>query len=232
MKALSLISAIAFGMVSFVTQAEEFNFPHLVTSGYGEVVATPDMATFSVKVVEITMNAEQAKTNVDQVVAAFSQRLLDSGVKRNQITSSNLYVTPQYHYPKTGKSELIGYRATRSVSVEVDDLSNLNQYLDIALEENINEVDDIQLKVRDEEKYQQEARLAAIKDAEQKAQFLAKGFGRELDSVWRIEYNPPQIRPVIMRSAKLSEDSSSINQTYQDSTLTIRDSVNVVYKLD
>jgi hypothetical protein len=144
----------------------------VATSGYGEVIATPDMAEFSVKVVEITMNAEQAKESVDNIVTSFIKRLTQAGVKESQITSSNLYLTPQYHYPKTGKPELVGYRAIRNVSVEVDDLSKLNEYLDIALEEKINQVDDIQLKVRDEDKYQQQARMAAIKDAQQKAQSL------------------------------------------------------------
>ncbi len=37
------------------------SFPHISTTGYGEVVATPNMATFSVRVVESTMTAEQAK---------------------------------------------------------------------------------------------------------------------------------------------------------------------------
>lgn len=183
MKALSGLVLMLLSSVSSLAVAQEFNFPHVVTSGYGEVVATPDMAQFSVKVVEVTMNVEQAKENVDTVVSAFSQRLMESGVEKEQISSSNLYITPQYHYPKTGKAELVGYRAVRSVTVDVDDLSKLNQYLDIALQENINQVDDIELKVRDKEKYQQQARRAAIKDAQDKAQQLAVGFGKKLKGV-------------------------------------------------
>lgn len=231
MKALSVIVLAVLSMFSMAAQAQEFDFPHVATSGYGEVIATPDMAEFSVKVVEITMNAEQAKESVDNIVTSFIKRLTQAGVKESQITSSNLYLTPQYHYPKTGKPELVGYRAIRNVSVEVDDLSKLNEYLDIALEEKINQVDDIQLKVRDEEKYQQQARMAAIKDAQQKAQSLADGFGRKLDSVWRIDYNAPMRKAVLTRAATFSEDSA-VSNSYQDSTLIIRDNVSVIYKLN
>jgi len=231
MKVASVIFTFIFGWISLPSQAEEFNFPHLSTSGYGEVVATPDMAQFSAKVIEITMEAEQAKDKVDEVVTAFRKRLEEAGVKDTQITSSNLYLIPQYHYPESGNPELVGYQARRSISVEVDDLSKLNQYLDIALEDGINQVDDIQLKVRDEEKYQQKARLAAIKDAEQKAAFLAQGFGRKLGGIWRIDYNSPVAQPIMMRAAVLNEDSA-VNKSYQDSTLIIRDRVSVVYKLD
>ncbi len=230
MKAFLAGLMLVLSSVSFVTQAEELNFPHISTTGYGEVIATPDMAKFSVKVVEITMNAEQAKGKVDEVVSAFIQRLNDAGVEDSHILSSNLYLTPQYHYPKSGKAELVGYKAVRSVSVEVNDLSKLNQYLDIALEENINQVDDIQLKVRDQEKYQQQARMAAIKDAMDKAESLASGFGRKLDQVWRIDYNSRQVRPIMMKAAAFS-DESAVNKSYQDSTITITDSVGVIYKI-
>ncbi len=188
MKALFIGLVLVLSNIFFTAQAQEFDFPHLSTSGYGEVIATPDMASFSVRVVEITIDAEQAKAKVDGVVSAFIKRLSEEGVKDSDIVSSNLYLTPQYRNPKQGKVELVGYRATRNVSVEVNDLSKLNRYLDIALEEKINQVDSIQLKVRDQEKYQQQARMAAIKDATQKAESLAKGFGRKLDGVWRIDY--------------------------------------------
>ncbi len=231
MKAFVVSLLLALNSVPFLAQAEEFTFPHIMTTGYGEVVATPDMAKFSVKVVEVTMNAEQAKAKVDDVVSKFIARLNEQGVKDSAIVSSNLYLTPQYQYPKSGKAELVGYRAIRSVSVEVNDLSKLNEYLDIALEEKINQVDDIQLKVRDQDKYQQQARMAAIKDAMHKAESLASGFGRKLDGVWRIEYNSRQSRPIMMKATAFSEDSA-VNKTYQDSTITITDSVGVVYKLD
>ncbi|WP_249113944.1 SIMPL domain-containing protein, partial [Vibrio parahaemolyticus] len=119
-------------------------FAHVTTTGYGEVTATPDMATFSVKVVDTTMTAEQAKLSVDKTVEEFLKSLSDAGLSKDNITSSNLYLAPQYHYPKSGKAELVGYRASRSIDVTVTDLKNLNQYLDMALEAGINQVDNIQ----------------------------------------------------------------------------------------
>ncbi|MDE1514686.1 MAG: oxidative stress defense protein [Vibrio sp.] len=210
--------------------AQEWDFPHISTTGYGEVSVSPDMAEFSVKVVESTMNAEQAKAAVDKAVSEFTAKLLKSGVTQQNISSSNLYINPQYHYPTNGKPELVGYQASRSMTVRVEDLSKLNQYLDIALESGINQVNRIQLKVRDQDKYQQQARMAAIEDAKQKAQSLAKGFERRLEGVWRVEYNTPSVEPIMMRAANVSE-KIDVSDTYQDSSLLIRDRVDVVYKL-
>ena len=231
MKAVSsVIASLSLAMLSFGAVANSPDFPHLSTTGYGEVIATPDMAQFSVKVVESTMTAEQAKQSVDQVVSDFLSALSKEGVDSKNITSSNLYITPQYHYPKKGKPELVGYRATRSITVIVEKLEDLNQYLDLALNSGINQVDNIQLQVKDQAKYQQKARLAAIKDANSKAESLAQGFGKELKGVWSINYNMSGQQPVLMRS--MAMDAKIESNSYQDSQIVIRDRVDVIYKLD
>ncbi|AIW19953.1 oxidative stress defense protein [Vibrio coralliilyticus] len=230
MKIVSSLAIAVSGLVSIGAYADTPNFPHLATTGYGEVVAKPDMAKFTVRVVETTMTAEQAKQTVDKVVTDFLSELKEQGMSADNITSSNLYISPQYHYPKNGKPELVGYRASRTVNVTVDELANLNQYLDIALNSGINQVENIQLKVKDQAKYQEQARQAAIKDANSKAESLASGFGKDINGVWRIDYNMPSSQPVLMRS--MAMDAKTESNTYQDSTIVIRDRVDVIYQLD
>ncbi|MBD1559824.1 oxidative stress defense protein [Vibrio sp. S9_S30] len=229
MKKLSMIGVLLMGVMMVPVKAEELSFPHISTSGYGEVTAVPDMAEFTVQVVETMLTAEQAKQAVDKTVNSFVERLTTAGVKQDNIASTNLYLASQYHYPKSGKVELVGYQASRSVTVTVEVLGNLNSYLDGALGDGINRIDDIQLKVKDESKYQEQARLAAIKDATQKATFLAKGFEREVDGVWKISYDNNSNRPMLMRSMALGAEKAS--NTYQDSSIVIRDRVDVTYKL-
>ncbi len=229
MKLYSCLLASALSLSSVSVLADVPEFAHVTTTGYGEVVATPDMATFSVKVVDTTMTAEQAKQSVDKTVEDFLQYLSDAGLSKDNITSSNLYLAPQYHYPKSGKAELVGYRASRSINVTVTDLADLNQYLDMALKAGINQVDNIQLKVSNQAEYQQKARMAAIKDAREKAASLASGFDKKLGGIWQINYNQMYVQPVLMRS--MAMDSKQGSNSYQDSTLVIRDQVDVVYKL-
>ncbi|MDW2328539.1 SIMPL domain-containing protein, partial [Vibrio sp. 1401] len=107
MKLYSCLLASALSLSSVSVLADVPEFAHVTTTGYGEVVATPDMATFSVKVVDTTMTAEQAKQSVDKTVEDFLQYLSDAGLSKDNITSSNLYLEPQYHYPNSGKAELV-----------------------------------------------------------------------------------------------------------------------------
>ncbi|WP_098414779.1 oxidative stress defense protein [Vibrio sp. ES.051] len=229
MKLYSILLASALSFTSASVLANVSEFAHVTTTGYGEVIATPDMATFSVKVVDTTMTAEQAKQSVDKTVEVFLTYLSDVGLSKDNVTSSNLYLAPQYHYPKSGKAELVGYRASRSINVTVTELADLNQYLDMALESGINQVDNIQLKVSNQSEYQKKARMAAINDAKEKAASLASGFERKLDGVWQINYTQMQVKPVLMRS--MAMDSEQGANSYQDSTMVIRDRVDVIYKL-
>ena len=229
MKLSSYLLASALSLTSLSVFANVPEFAHVTTTGYGEVVATPDMATFSVKVVDTTMTAEQAKQSVDKSVDEFLKKLSDAGLSKDNVTSSNLYLAPQYHYPKSGKAELVGYRASRSINVNVSDLANLNKYLDMALESGINQVDNIQLKVSNQAEYQQKARMEAIKDAKEKAASLAVGFEKKLGDVWQISYNQMNGQPILMRS--MAMDAKQSSNSYQDSTLVIRDQVDVVYRL-
>lgn len=230
MKQIPLIVTLFFCLFSVSSIAADPSFPHIETTGYGEVTAKPDMAEFTVQIEESTLTAEQAKKRVDDVITAFVQRLTSEGVEKENIVSSNLYLSPQYHYPKSGVSELVGYRASRSITVTVMELEKLNTYLDGALGDGINRVDNIQLKVKQRESYQEKARQAAIKDANAKAASLAKGFNSQLDGVWKVSYNQIQERPGMYKAMAMSSEMG-VASTYQDAEIVIRDSVNVTYRI-
>lgn len=230
MKKLVTLAALFGSLCAFFVSAETLSFPHIETSGYGEVVAKPDMAEFTVQVEESTMTADGAKNKVDKAVNDFISRLTQTGVSRDDISASNIYLAPKYHYPKSGQSELVGYQANRSVTVIVHQLDKLNTYLDAAIEGGINRIDSIQLKVKDQKEYQKQARLAAIEDANNKAKALADGFDMNIEGVWKISYNNGYTRPVLMKAMSMDSRESSASG-YQDTTLVIKDQVSVIYKL-
>lgn len=223
-----LFFAMAFP--AFNAAADDMNIPTLSITGYGEVIAKPDMAEFSVAIQADRTQAKQAKAAVDKVVETFIASLTKSGMTRKSIVSSHLQLSPQYNYPKDAKPVLNGYRAVREITVTVDQLDKLNTYLDLALQSGVNQVKSINLKVKDESQYKQQARQAAIVDAKQKAQELAKGFDSQLDGVWSIVYRSNSVRPVMMAKAMVME-SRSADQGYQDEEMTISDQVDVIFRL-
>lgn len=201
----------------------------LSTTGFGQVVAQPDMAEFTVAIQAEQSQAKAAKQAVDKVVTQLLTSLEGQGIKRADIVSGNLQVLPQYHYPKDKKRELTGYQAIRHITVSIYQLDKLNQYLDIALKSGINQVDRIELKTQNEAKYKQQARQAAIKDAKQKAQDLATGFETELVGIQSIHYRGDSAIPVMAKSMMM--ESRVADQGYQDQSIDIRDQVDVVYRI-
>ncbi|PWI34639.1 oxidative stress defense protein [Vibrio albus] len=230
MKTLLRCLVILPALLASSVYANDLDFAHIETTGYGEVTAKPDMAEFSVQVEKLTKTSEQAKQSVDKVVSAFIEHLTAEGVSREDIVSGNLSLSPRYNYPKDGEQELVGFRASRRVTVSVYELDKLNGILDSALGDGINRVDNIRLKIRDQASYAEQARMAAIKDARAKARSLAKGFGMALNGIWSIRYNSVSPQPVLMRNMAAEAKIQGAGG-YQDAAITIRDQVNVVYRI-
>ncbi len=228
-KIISVLCLSAF--LTPVAMATSPDFPHLEVSGKGEVFVVPDMAQFSVDVVESKATAEKAKQAADKAVTGFLARLEVQGVKRENINSGNIRLTPEYRYPKGKKPELVGYKATRNITVTVMDLNKLNGYLDKALGEGINRINHIELKTSKEKQYIEAARLEAIKDANEKAASLAKGFGTSVKGVWKVSYHNNYSQPVLMRSMAM-DSAANTAESYQDNQMVISDSVSVVYRLN
>ncbi|MDX1304124.1 oxidative stress defense protein [Photobacterium sp.] len=228
---LAVVLVGASSLISAGVMAADVDFPHLETTGMGEVMAQPDMAVFTVEVVETRQTAKEAKLAVDKAVTAFNERLKQQGVDRTDITSANITLHPQYHYPKDKQPELTGYRASRHITVTVKLLEKLNEYLDGALGDGINRINHIELKVSNEAEFIEQARQAAIKDAREKAESLAKGFGESIEGVWKITYHAASPRPIMMRAMAM-DAAGETAATYQDAHMTIRDRVEVVFKLE
>lgn len=207
------------------------DFPHLEITGVGEITAAPDMANIDVGVVTERKTAKAAKSASDKAVAAFIERLAKQGVKREQIESAHIQLSPRYQHTKDKAPELIGYRAERQVTVTLNQLDKLNAVLDGALGEGINRIRQVQLTSSEQLALKDKAREAAVNDAKHKADALAKSLGMRIDGVWQVRYRSSHPRPVMM-NAQMRSDSAEVAATYQDATMQIRDQVDIIFRLE
>lgn len=235
MKHSLLAVLVAGGLFSGVFAAKaiaaDVDFPHIETMGVSQIQVEPDMAELNVEVAVTEKEAKAAKDNSDAAVAKFIARLTAAGITKEQIQSANLNLQPQYVYAQDKAPELSGYTASRHITVTISDLARLNTILDSALEEGINRVNNIALKSSKEAEYVAKARQAAIVDAKQKAESLAKGFGENLGKVWQIRYYDQRpVQPVMLRM-NAKADAMGAAESYQYGQVTIEDRVEVVYKL-
>ncbi|MEH6733840.1 MAG: oxidative stress defense protein [Shewanella sp.] len=230
----SIISASLFTLTATSSlspvQAAELSFAHIETVGTSTIEAAADMAIINVQVSIEADSAKAAKDKADEAVSQFMQRLLKAGVDKKHIQSANLQLNPQYMYVQNEPRKLTGYNASRQMTITVIDLNSLNELLDSALVEGINNVNNIELKSSQEAKIIAQARQAAIDDAKQKAQSLAKGFGEQIAGVWQVRYFPQQANQPEMYRASMKMNAD-VAQTYQQGQVNISDRVEVVFRL-
>ncbi len=232
-KTLACVTMLGLSALSFTVQSADLpDGPHVMTSGYASVDATPDIASLSIEVNVSANTAAEAKKQADSRVREYFNLLLKQGIQKPDIDAANLRTEPEYDYSKGGKSHLKGYRATRQVKVTLRKLDMLSDLLDGALKAGLNEIHSIQLGVANPQQYRDNARELAIKDAINQASVLAKGFNAKLGPVYSIRYHGGNYQSAPVMRVFATAASNSASETYEQQSIHFDDRVDVVFQLN
>ncbi|MAA95897.1 MULTISPECIES: SIMPL domain-containing protein [unclassified Arsukibacterium] len=186
----TLISIILF--VSAFTTLANGSLPanrHVAVQGSAELTARPDKALISFDVSSLQPTALEAKADVDSRVNQFLDGLKDYAVTTEGVTASNLLTEPYYIYTDGDEQQLAGYRAERSIKVELTKIDQLNELINFGLKVQVNEVTNIQLQASDSEEMQTKVTAMAVANAKIKAQALASAFDARLGRIYSINSN-------------------------------------------
>ncbi len=203
--------------------------PYVSTTGVAEVKVMPDRANLNLSASVLHKDGLKAKHEVDERVEAFILAAQALGISQKDINAGTLYTRPEYNYPKHGKRELLGYRATRKITLTLDELDKLSKVLDSALESGLQEVTNIQFTLRDTKAAKLKARALAIKDSKDKAAQLAQAYDAKLGEVYSIKYQQADHRPVYRASVEMMEKGDGGG--YIQNEIVITDQVNVTFDL-
>lgn len=204
---------------------------HVSVTGYAEVTAEPDMAVINISAFEIHKDVLTAKQSLDKKVANFINQAIKMGINEKDLTAETLYTHPEYEYRKDNKRELIGYRASRNIKVDLHQLEQLSPLLDLALSQGLQQVEQIQFTLKDKSEIELAARAAAVKDAKAKANALAAAFDSQVGKVYSVQYRQRSNVPVMkMAMADMAMERGG-NNSYVNGEITVRDQVQVVFLL-
>jgi uncharacterized protein YggE len=174
-------------------------------SGMGKVSVKPDIAVSSIGI-EVTGSSladatSQANTQMSAVIA----KIKSMGVADKDIQTTNYNVQPITDQPKpgSGTGKITGYRINNQVNVTVRKIDDLGKILDAAVGAGANSIYGVSFSVDDPTPYQQQARAAAVKDAQDKASQLAKAGGLTLGKIVWINEGT-SIQPPVFRAAATS----------------------------
>ncbi|WP_029352304.1 SIMPL domain-containing protein [Bosea sp. 117] len=185
--------------------------PTLTASGEGIVTATPDMATFSTGVVSSAKTAREALDANSKSVSDMIAAIKAVGIEAKDIATSNFSVRPVYAQRKDGEdqSRIVAYEVRNTVSVRVRELGKLAGLLDEVVSRGANQIGGISFGLAEPAKLEEQARVAAVRDARRQAELMAEAGGVRLTRVLAIAEDgasPPMPRampaPMMMKAAE------------------------------
>lgn len=229
---LSLISCGSFSQI--VTTTDDGVVRQVSVSGMSEAKVEADMARVHLSAQAQSNTSAEAKNIVDQRVNQVIQILEEVGLSEEDLTAGQISIFPRYNY-RNNRQEFIGYFANRAIQVEIDDLDLLNSFLDAALEQQIDGINQIEYRTSKEQEVKALAREMAIQDSKEKAEFLADAYGVDLGPVISISYQSSYASPVIYEQVGLARAESFAADSagqYIPDQLSFSDRISVIFQLN
>lgn len=193
MKYLSLFTLLVFSSLSYSNSSLPNN-RHISVVGTAQLKAEPDIAVIHLEVESFKTTSADAKKDVDNRVNQLLSGLNNFKIDEKNVSASSISTQPNYSYSDNDKRELDGYTANRSLKVTLNDLKNLNAFMDFALSVQIDEISSIELKTSKEDELREEVNALAVKNAKEKGRSLANAFDAKLGKIYSINSTSNNMR--------------------------------------
>jgi uncharacterized protein YggE len=163
-----------------IAAAAEANY--LTVSGTAEIKVKPNRLTFTIGIDKRAENLSLVKNDLEQTmknVIAFCKK---NGVDEKYLQTSHVSITPHYvEKYDTDRNQIpqyfTYYHIFQSLTVTLEDITKYEKLIYPLLEMGINRVESVDFSSSELRKYRDEARLAAIKAAQEKAKLLSGAAG-------------------------------------------------------
>jgi uncharacterized protein YggE len=218
-------------LYSGVSEGTE-NLKTISLTGSGSSSAQADQATVNLGVQVISELANEAIGENAETMTAVIEAIKALGVSEDDIVTTSYSVYPQYDWTEEGRV-FVGYSVTNLVQVTVKDLDIVGDVIDAAAVAGANQINGISFELSDakREELKTNAYIAALTDAQDKADVIAETLGLTISgvqSVTEYSYTP-------VRSYEMYEESVAMDGAMRASTpivsgdLSVTVSVHIVF---
>ena len=170
---------------SAILGQDVYTHPRIISvTGTAEIKVLPDEVTLTLGVDSHDKDLANARATNDSSIKKLLSLAHNAGVEAKNIQTSALSMGPEYSEERIPK--LLGYQVSQTVVLTLKDISKYERLLTDALKAGVNRVDRINFAVSDPKKYNDEARLKAIKAARDKATAMAAELGQTVGKPWEV----------------------------------------------
>lgn len=163
--------------------------------GTGEVLGTPDTLTIDAAMEVVAPDAAGALNQTSQLQREVIDGLVDSGIDRKDINTSQVRVQPRY--VGGDNSNISGYEASNTIDIKVRELNTAAEVFGIIASRggNATRINNVTLAIEDDSQLVREARARAFNDAKSRAEQYALLAELDLGKVISISEVPASTPP-------------------------------------
>jgi uncharacterized protein YggE len=227
---VTLVTAGCLGSVQAQQEAgnatdTDADGPAISVTATADVEAEPDLAVVRVAVEATADSAAAAREQVATDTDAVRTALENASLSGEAVTTAGSTVQPQYD--RSGDTpELVGYRATHALRIEVADVDRAGEIVDLAVENGATSVNGVQFTLAEDTRA--ELRSAALTDAmdaaRTDAETIASAAGLTVTGVQQAETSRDRTTP-----GPVLEAAESDRTTFSPGPVTVSATVSVTY---
>jgi uncharacterized protein YggE len=202
----------------------------LAVVGEGKVEVTPDTAYVDAGIsVDRASSVEEAQKTINKINNKIIDALREIGIEKADIKTSNYSIYPSYKY-ENNENKLDGYNGNVTVQIKARDPQLASKVIETATTAGANQIQGSRFVVDKPEVYREEARNAAIKNAKDQAQKMAKDLGIKLGKITNIVESSPNVPVLYSRALPVSGGGGGGNANIEPGSQTITSVVTLYFE--
>jgi uncharacterized protein YggE len=221
---------VGTGRILEIINKQQANKTIQVT-GSGAAVGEPDVVLLSLGVSVERESVKQARADAAEAMQGVIDSLKGNGVADLDIQTQHFSIHQQFDFVN-GRREFRGYNVTNTVSAKIRDLDVVGQAIDDAAEAggDLVQINSIQFSIDDTAELRMQARVAAMQNAQAKAQTLATEGGVMLGKPISISEGGSSF--VSQPFARGLAEDAGVATPIESGQLQVNVTVNVVYEIE
>ncbi|MBL8906966.1 MAG: SIMPL domain-containing protein [Rhizobiales bacterium] len=232
--ALAITALAVMPAISHASAQEQTSKTRTITIiGHGEARISPDLAVITLGVMNSAATAREALDANNAAMDSVMTALKSAGIAPNDMQTSNFTISPRYDFGQDNRQppRVVAYDVSNTVTITVRKLETLGKVLDQVVSQGSNQINGIMFSVSNPSPTQDEARKAAVADAQRKAKLFADTAGVKLGDLVSISEVTTNPQPVpTYRKTMQAEAASSVPIAEGEQTIAV--DVNIVWEID
>ncbi|WP_335966093.1 SIMPL domain-containing protein [Galbibacter sp. PAP.153] len=227
MKKIIILAIAIMGITNL--QAQQMATPSISVEGEGTIKVVPDQVLIKVRVESEGNSAQKVKTDNDAAIDKVLKYTKSMKIDDKDVKTEYINLNKNYDY----QTKEYKYVANQSISILLKDLSKYAEFTQGLLNAGINRIDGVTFKSTKIDELNSQARIAAIKDAKEKANEYAAAIGQSIGKAMNISESgsiaPPQ--PVYRMEMMKASDSGSAENTIAIGEMVVKATINASFEL-